>query len=122
MKAEAVNGAHLHLLGLYADKLPCKQNERILVIRVHVLDDSGHCVGQRVRIRGAILGGRNPAHHAETAHIVDVKNLHPVKGKIVEVHPVLAVFVSLQVEVAHVRQLFLCDPQDISNQRNSRRT
>lgn len=61
---------------------------------VHVLDDPGHRIGQRVRLRVTVLRGCNPGQHADAANVINVNDLHPVKGNIFEVCPIFAVCVA----------------------------
>ncbi len=58
MKAQTVHRRHRHFLSLKSGKCPCKQDERILVVGVHVLDD-GYCrISKRVRLSAAVFRSR----------------------------------------------------------------
>src|ERR1039458_10556091 len=70
MKAETIHRSHHRLLRLNASKHPSKQDERILVVGIHVLQDLACSISQRVGLRLVILRGRDPAHHPEAAHVV----------------------------------------------------
>ena len=96
MKAEAVDRGHRCFLRLNACKYPGEQDERILVVSIHVLNDFAYSVSQRVGLRVVIIRVRNPAHHPEATHVINVHHVHPVEGKIFKVHPVLAVSVTRQ--------------------------
>jgi len=69
MKTEAIDGGHRRLLGVDASKFPSKQDERILVVGVHVLNDFGHRVSKRVGCAAVIFDGGYPTHHPKAAHV-----------------------------------------------------
>ena len=84
------------------------------MIVIHVLDDVGCGVSQRVGLRTVIFRGRYPAHHPEAAHIVNVHHVHPVERKVVKVHPVFAVGITGQVEFPCFSHLRHRNRQNIS--------
>ena len=49
-------------------------------------------------MRLAIFRGSDPAHHPEAAHVINIDDVQAKEGKIVEVHPVLTIGVTFQVE------------------------
>src|SRR6267378_6259113 len=109
VKEETVDRSHRHFLRLDSSKCPGKQDERIRVIGIHVLDDVGCSVSQRVGLPTVIFRGRDPAHHPEATYVVNVHHVHPVKGKVVKVHPVFAVGITRQVEFpcfSHLRHRY----------------
>ena len=75
------------------------------MIGIHVLQDAGSRIRQRVWLRLAILLRGDPSHHAEAADVVHIDHVHSEEGEIVEIHPVLAVFVAFQIEPACFRHL-----------------
>jgi hypothetical protein len=97
MKPQAVHRRHRRLLALHRSKFPRQQHQRIRVIGVHVLDDTVRRVRQRIGLPAIVILRGHPAHHAESAHVVNVHHLQAIKCKILEVHPVFAVRIALQV-------------------------
>ena len=86
-------------------KCPGKQDERILVVGIHVLNDFGHGVRKRVGLAAVIIGCGYPAHHSEAAHVINIHDVHAVKRKVFKIYPILAVGMTLQVELASLGQL-----------------
>ena len=76
--------------------------------------DASRGVGQRVRLRVAILNGCHPAHYTKTADIVNVHHFHAVKREVFKINPIFAVGVTLQVERASLGQFGFRYRQDIS--------
>ncbi len=52
-----------------------------------------------------VIRCRHPAHHSEAAHVVNIHHIEAVKREVVEVHPILAVGITRQVEVTRLRHL-----------------
>src|ERR1017187_8247062 len=73
--------------------------------------DSGGMVGYRDRFASGVLVRRNPAHDPESADKVDVGRLHPVKTKIVKIHPIAGVLVAAEVQFPHRAGFRLWDRQ-----------
>src|ERR1019366_5415449 len=57
------------------------QDERILLVGIHVLNDFGYRVSERVGLCAVIFRSRHPAHPSEAAHVVNVDHVHAVKRK-----------------------------------------
>ena len=53
--------------------------------------------------------------------IIDIHHIHAVEGKVFKIYPILAVGVTLQVQLAHLSQLGVLYRQNISYQRDPRR-
>ncbi len=41
-----------------------------------------------------------PAHYSEAAHVININDVHAVERKVVKIYPILAVGVTLQVQLA----------------------
>ena len=98
MEAEAIDRGHLRLLRLNPSKPFCEQDERILVVGIHVLHDISLVLNQRIGLGLGVLQGSYPSHHSEAAHVINVQYVHTVKEEIVKIDPVLAVRVVRQVD------------------------
>jgi len=94
----------------------------IAVISVHVLDDAGCNVGKGVRLRTIIFRSGDPAHHAEATHVVNVHHVHAIEGEILEVHPIFAIGVVFQIELAGFRHFSFGYGHNLSEQCYSGRT
>jgi len=94
MKPEAIDCDHGCFLRFDVSKFSGEQDERILVIGVHMLNDLGRRIRKRVGRTVLIFRSRYPAHHSEAAHVIDVDYVHAVKGKVFEIHPILAIGVT----------------------------
>jgi hypothetical protein len=60
------------------------------VVGVHVLDDSGGAVEQRIGLGREVVVSRHPSHHAEAADEVDVGDVEAEEREVGEVDPVAA--------------------------------
>ena len=58
-------------------------------------------------------------HHTEAANVIDVHHIHAVERKILEIHPIFAVGITFEIEIASVRHLRLWYWQNISYQSDS---
>src|SRR5207245_2635267 len=85
LKAKAVDRGHGCFLRLDVRKCPGKQDERILVVGVHVLNDFDHRVSEWVRLRAIILRSRYPAHHSEAGDVINVHDVYSVKREIFKI-------------------------------------
>ena len=112
----AVDGRHDGFGGVgSAPEDPGEEDQRVGVVGVHVLEDSGRRLpGQRVGLGGGVVLRRHPAHAAVAAHIADAAHLQAPKGEVTEVDVIGRCRVGGQVPVAHGRsrlkridQLFL---------------
>ena len=65
MEPQAIDPGHGSLVGGLACKLAGDQKERIGVIRIHVPDDSGSGLGERIRKSASVVLGCDPSHHAK---------------------------------------------------------
>jgi hypothetical protein len=70
-------------------------------------------------LAAAIFGGRDPTHHPEAANVIDVHHVHAVKRKVLEIHPILAVGITFEIEITSVRHLRFRYPPHISYQSDS---
>ena len=71
----------------------------------HVLNDFGHGVGHEIWAAAVIIGCRYPAHHPKAARVINIHDVHAVERKVFKIYPILAVGVTLQVQLAHLSQL-----------------
>src|ERR1035437_9500827 len=92
------------------------------MVGIQVLLDVLPVFRQRI---GLVLGevqGRHPSHHSEAAHVINVQYIHSVKEEIVEIDPVLAVWVTRQIDRTGGRLIWLRYSADTPDQRGSGRS
>src|SRR5450631_3893372 len=104
-RTKAIDCCHCRFLRLNVGKPLGEQDERILVVGIHVLNDFSHMVSQRGGLAAIIIGGCYPAHYSETAHVVNINHIHAIKRKVFKIYPILAVGVTCQVELANLCHL-----------------
>src|ERR1039458_907784 len=109
VEAEAIDRGHLRLLRLDAGKPFCQQDERILMVGIHVLHDIALVLRQGIGLCLGVLRGSHPSHHSEAAHVINVQYIHSVKEEILKIDPVLAIWVTRQVDRTRGSQLWLRD-------------
>src|SRR5215472_2077196 len=119
VKAEAINRGHLRLLCLDASKPFGEQEERVLGVGIHELDDVVLVLIQRIGLRFGVIWSRHPSHYSEAAHEISVQYVHSVEGKIVKIDPVLAIRVMCQIDRTRGCELWLWYSVDTPYQRNS---
>jgi hypothetical protein len=90
------------------------------VVGIHMGNDSRRNIRQRIRLRPIVICRLYPAHYPEAAYVVNVQHFHSIKGKVIEVYPVPAVGVALQVKGTGFRNLGLRNSLYFSHQRDSR--
>src|SRR5271157_1891045 len=122
VKAEAIKRGHLRLLCLDASKPLREQDERILMVGIHVLHDVALVLNQRIGLCLGVLRGSYPSHHSEAAHVIHVQYILSVKEEILEIDPVLAVWITRQVYRTRGSQLWLRYSDNTPYQRDSGRT
>ena len=96
-ESEAVHGGHGRLDCRDLRIRACDQDHRIDVIGVHVREDAGRGLGQRVRCSMFVVPSLDPSHHAKTTHIVEVDGLEPEEAEVGEVYPVAAIFMASKI-------------------------
>jgi len=79
VEAQAIDRSHLGILGLNVSNPLREQDERILMIGVHVMHDVDLVVNQRIWPGLGILRGRNPSHDPKASDEVDVHDVHSEK-------------------------------------------
>src|SRR5271165_4432779 len=119
VKAEAIDRGHLRFLCLNASKPFCDQDERVLMVSIHVLHDVALVFNQRIGLRLGVIRSRHPSHHSEATHVINVQYIHSVEGEIVKIDPVLAVWVTRQIDRTRGCQIWLRYSAGTSYQRNS---
>src|ERR1035441_405406 len=67
------------------------------MIGIHVSQDGGRGLGQRVRDSVFVVPRIDPAHHAEAADVIQIDRLKPEETEIGEVYPVPAILVASEV-------------------------
>jgi hypothetical protein len=87
-----------------------------------VFDDARSCCGKRVRRGVFIIARRNPAHHSETADVIDVDRLQPEEREVFEVNPGPAIFMGREVELSRRSNLALRDRFRLADQGSPRGT
>src|SRR5271157_2081221 len=107
VKAETIDRGHLRLLCLNPSKPFREQDERIRMVGIHVLHDVALVLNQRIGLCLGVLRGSYPSHHSEAAYEINVHYVHSVKEEIVKIDPVLAVWVTRQVDRTRGHQLWL---------------
>src|ERR1022692_4760819 len=122
MEAKAVDRGHLCFLRLNAREPFREQDERILMVGIHVLHDVALVLDQWIGLCLGVIWGRHPSHHSEAAHVINVQYIHSVKEEIVKIDPVLAVWVTRQIEGTCGCQIRLGYSDDVPYQRDSGRT
>jgi hypothetical protein len=93
--------------------------QRIGVVAVHVLDDAGGQVGQRVRPGAPVLPRGHPVHGPEAADEVHVLHTQTPEGEVLEIHPVLRLGVARQVGRARGGPLVLGQPSRSAHERDA---
>src|SRR5271157_1859601 len=94
MESEAVDRGHLRVLRLNASKPFRDENERVLMVGVHVMHDVVLVLYQWIGLRLGILRSSHPSHHPEPSNVINVHYIHSVKEEIFEIDPVFAVWVT----------------------------
>src|SRR5262252_7590281 len=94
MEAQTIDRSHLGILGFNVSKPLREQDERILMVGVHVLHDVDLVVNQRIWPGLGILRGCYPSHYSKASDKVDVHDIHSEKEEIVKIDPVFAVCVT----------------------------
>src|SRR5271166_1483368 len=122
VEAEAIDRGHLSLQRLNAGKPFCEQDERILMVCIHVLDDIVLMLRQRIGLSLGVIRGGYPPHHSEAAHVINIQYVHSVKEEILKIDPVLATWVTRQIGRTRGSQFWLWDSAHRSYQRDSGRT
>jgi hypothetical protein len=64
-----------------------------------VLDNPGARLGERIGPGRLVAGHRQPVHRAESADEVDVAQVEPPEGEVVEVDPVDRVRMTRQIRI-----------------------
>ncbi len=96
VEAEPVHRGHRRFLRCLSREMARDQDQRFRVIRIHVADDARAGLRQRVRLRGRVIRGRHPAHHAETANEIYARNFEAEIREVRIILPGLRVRVSWQ--------------------------
>src|SRR3981189_1027566 len=86
---------------------PGQQDHRIDMISVHVGEDAGRVLGQRVRGRVFVVLGLDPTHYAKAPDVVEIDWLEPEEAEIGKVNPVAAILVASQVSLPSVSYIVL---------------
>src|ERR1035441_9470286 len=98
-EAEAIDRGH-RCLDRYDPRMGLRQQDhRIDMIGVHVREDAGRGLGQRVRGGLFVVPGPDPAHHAETPDVVEIDGFELEEAEICEVNPVAAILVASEVRL-----------------------
>src|ERR1022692_3622939 len=122
MEAKAVDRGHLCFLRLNAREPFREQDERILMVGIHVLHDVALVLDQWIGLCLGVIWGRHPSHHSEAAHVINVQYIHSVKEEIVKIDPVLAVWVTRQIDRTGGPLIWLRYSADTPDQRGSGRS
>ena len=72
------------------------------MIGVHVSEDAGRGLGQRVGGSMLVVSCLDPSHHAKAANVVEVDGLEPEEAEVGEVNPVAAILMASEVFLANV--------------------
>jgi len=67
------------------------------VVGIHVSEDAGRDLGQRVRNGMLVVRCLDPPHYAEAADKIDVDWLEPEEAEIREIAPVAAILVASKI-------------------------
>src|SRR6202046_183616 len=86
---------------------PRKQDHRIDMISVHVGEDTGRGVGQRVRCCMLVVGCIDPAHHAKATYIIEIDRLEAEEAEVGKVDPIATVLVAGEVFLANCNNFLL---------------
>jgi hypothetical protein len=116
VEAEAVDRGHGGGFGFQFGVGAGEEDEGFGVVGVHVVEDALRCVGERVGLGGCVVRGGDPAHDAEAADVVDIDGVKAEEGEVVEVDPVEAVGVGLEVEFACFGLFFVGDLGDVADE------
>src|ERR1700761_985024 len=86
------------------------------MISVHVSEDAGCGLGQRVRGSVFVVLGLDPSHHAEAPDVVEIDGLEPEEAEIGKIDPVAAILVACEVSFPSVSYIILRDGFGIADQ------
>jgi hypothetical protein len=100
VEAETVYGRHDGGFGVEVGVDAGEEDEGVGVVGVHVREDAVGGVGEGVGLGEGVIGGGDPTHDAEATDVVDVNGVETEEGEVVEVDPVVAVGVGLEVDLA----------------------
>ena len=77
------------------------------MICVHVSEDAGRGVGQRVRGCVFVVPDIDSAHHAKTTDVAEIDGLEPEEAEIGKVNPVAAILVASEVLLSNRGEILL---------------
>ena len=104
VESQAVHRGHCRLGRLFSGKATRDQNQRVRMIRIHVPDDSGSRLGQRIRLGAGVLLRLDPPHHAEAADEINGGHFQPLIGEVGVLLPVFRILIAGKVQVADFRR------------------
>ncbi len=119
LEAEPIHGGHRRFVGLGPGEEARVRDERVGVVAIHVLDDPGRPVGERVGPGPTIVGSVDPSHRGKASHEVDVGNLEPPEAEVVEVGPVPRGGVALEIGGADGGQIAVAGAGRLAHQRHA---
>ena len=96
-EAQAIDRGHRRLGRFDPCMRPRQQDHRIDMVSVHVREDAGRGLGQRVRGSLFVVPRLDPAHHAKATDVVEIDGLEPEEAEVGEVDPVAAILVASEI-------------------------
>ena len=89
------------------------------MVGIHVLHDVALVRNQRIGPCLGVIRGSNPSHYSEAAHVINVQYIHMAKEEVVEIDPVLAIWVTRQIDRTGGCHIWLRYSADTPYQRDS---
>ncbi len=116
VEAETVDGGHGGFGGFDLGVGAGEEDHGVLMVGVHVIEDSSGEVGEGIGMGVGVVGGLDPAHDAEAADEVEIEDVHAEEGEVGEVDPVFAAFVAGEVEIADEGLVGIGDLGDVADE------
>jgi hypothetical protein len=79
------------------------------MISIHVSENDGRGVGQRVRGRVFVFTDVDPAHHAKATDVIEINGLEAEEAEIGKLNPVAAVFVASEILLSNGSNIMFGD-------------
>src|ERR1039458_9396231 len=89
------------------------------MIGVHVHEDGGCGLSQRVRFGMSVVPGLDPAHHPEATDVVDIDRLETEEAEVGEIHPIPAILMASEVLLSNGSKIVFRHRLSVSNEGRS---
>src|ERR1035437_6893288 len=89
------------------------------MISVHLHEDGGCGLSQRVRYGMSVVPGLDPAHHPEATDVVDIDRLETEEAEVGEIHPIPAILMASEVLLSNGSKIVFRHRLSVSNEGRS---